>query len=64
MNIPISVEPFLVDDLVPTDDEIGWAVKRLQTHRSRGPSGMRDEHLKGWIAAVKRKEREEAVAEK
>ena len=25
-NIPVSVEPFLVDDLVPTEDEIEWAV--------------------------------------
>ena len=26
-NIPISVEPFPVEDLVPTEDEIEWAVK-------------------------------------
>ena len=26
-NIPVSVEPFLVDDLVPMEDEIEWAVK-------------------------------------
>ena len=63
-NISISVEPFLVDDLVPTEDEIEWVVKRLQNHRSRGPSGMWAEHLKGWIAAAKRKEREEAATEK
>ena len=46
-NIPISVEQFLVDDLVLMEEEIEWAVKRLQNHRSRGPSGMRAEHLKG-----------------
>ena len=28
-NIPIYVEPFPVDDLVPTEDKIEWAVKRL-----------------------------------
>ena len=26
-NIPVSVEPFLVEDLVPTEDEIEWEVK-------------------------------------
>ena len=63
-NIPIYVEQLLVDDLVPTEDEIEWAVKRLQNHRSGGPSGMQAKHLKGWIAAAKRKEREEAAAKK
>ena len=28
-NIPISVEPFLVDDLVSKEDNIEWALKRL-----------------------------------
>ena len=46
-NIPISVEPFSVDNSVPTEDEIEGAVKRLHNHRSGGPSGMRAEHLKG-----------------
>ena len=62
-NTPISVEPFLVDDSVPMEDDIYWAVKRLQNHHSREPSGMRAEHLKGWLAAARKKEREEAAAE-
>ena len=36
-------------------------VKRLRNHRSGGTSGMRDEHLKGWLEG---KQKEEAVAEK
>ena len=28
-NIPVPVEPFPVDDLVPTDDNIEWVVKLL-----------------------------------
>ena len=63
-NIPIPVYPFPVDGSVPTDDDIEWAVKRLRNHRSWGPFGMRYKHLKGWIAAEKWKEREEAAAEK
>ena len=41
MNIPISVQPFTVDESVPTEDDIEWAVKRLRNHRSGGPSGIR-----------------------
>ena len=40
-NIPISVDPFLVDDLLPTKDKIEWAVKHLQNHRSRGFRGCK-----------------------
>ena len=31
-NIPISVQPFPVDDLVPTEDEIEWVVTKLCNH--------------------------------
>ena len=46
-NTPVSVHPFHVDDSVPTDDKIEKAVKPLRNNRSRVPSGMRAEHLKG-----------------
>ena len=62
VNIPIYVEPFLVEDLVPTEDNIEWAVKRLQNHCSGGPSGIRAKHLKGWLAAARKKENEAAAA--
>ena len=35
-TIPISVQPFRVEDSVPTEDEIEWVVTRLHNHRSRG----------------------------
>ena len=53
-----------MDDSAPTEDKVEWVVKRLQNHLSQGPSGMQAEHLKGWLASVKRKEREKAAAEK
>ena len=59
-NIPISVKPVPVDDLVPTEDEMEEAVKNIRRNRSGGPSGMRDKHLKGWLAASKRKKLEAA----
>ena len=60
-NIPIYMEPFLVDDLVPTEDEIEWAVKGLQNHCSGGPSGIRAEHLKRWLAAARKAAKEETA---
>ena len=44
-NIPISVKPFPVDDLVPTVDNIKWAVRRLRDNRSDGSYGMRVEQI-------------------
>ena len=38
-NIPISMHPFLLDDSVPMEDEIEWAVTRLCNHRSGGRQG-------------------------
>ena len=51
-NIPVTVEPALIDNLVPTEDEIAAAVKELQRNRSGGPSRIRAEHIKGWLAAA------------
>ena len=56
-NIPVTVKPSKVDVSVPTEDKIEEAVKKLRRNRSRGPSGMRAEHLKGWLAASKRVKR-------
>ena len=53
---PIPVEyppfPFLVDDSIPDDEEITWAVRRLLLNRSGRPSGMRAEHLRQWLIAA------------
>ena len=53
-NIPVTVAPAEVNDLVPTEDEIEDAVKKLRRNRLGGPSGMRAEHLKGWLASSNR----------
>ena len=55
-NIPISVKPFPVNDLVPTEDKIEWAVTRLRNHCSRGPSGMRSKHIKRWLVTAQNSE--------
>ena len=48
-NTPIYVDTFLVDELIPTEDDIKWAVRRLRNNRSGIPYGMRAEHLQQWI---------------
>ena len=45
--------PSNIDDSIPTEDEISEAVKKLRRNRAGGPSGVRAEHLKGWLAASK-----------
>ena len=56
-NIPVTLRLVKVDNLVPTEDKIEEAVKKLRRNRSGGTSGMQAEHLKGWIAASKREKR-------
>ena len=50
-NIPVTVTLADVDDSVPMEDDIADAVKKLRWNRSGGASGIRNEHLKGWLAA-------------
>ena len=51
-----------MEELIPTEDEIEWAVRRLKKHRSGEVSGMRAEHLKGWLAEVQKEESAAAKA--
>ena len=62
-SIPVEIEPFDVEDGVPDEGEIEWAVKRLHNNRDEGRSRMRKEHLKGWLAAAWRGEKEETAEE-
>ena len=51
-----------MNDSVPTEDKIEWVVKHLRNHRSRGPSGMRAEHLKRWLAAGREVAKDKTMA--
>jgi hypothetical protein len=57
--IPINVNPFAVNDNVPTDGEIQEVVKCLCNGRAGGLGGTRAEHLKWWLSNIKEEEREE-----
>ena len=56
-NIPISVQPFPLDNSVPMEDNIEWEVTQLRNHRSGGASGMRAEHLKRWMATARKSDK-------
>ena len=58
-TIPISVPPSQIDDSVPTEEEVEWAVCILRGHRSGCPSWMRSEHLQEWLQ--EHREAEEAM---
>ena len=62
-NIPISVHPFLVDDSVPTEEEIEWVVTQLINHRYGGASGMRADHLKRLMATARNSKKEKSEKE-
>ena len=51
---------------MPEEGEVEWEVNRLRSNRSGGPLGMREEHIKGWLAAARREDKEgnEAGGEK
>ena len=63
-TIPVTIETCVVEDGVPTEAEIEWAVKRLRNNRAGGASRMRAEDLKGWLAAARRGEKERETATK
>ena len=46
------------------EGKVEWAVKRLQNNRAGEPSRMREEELKGWLAAARRGEKKGETAEK
>ena len=59
-NIPVYVDPYPVEDLVSTENEIEWEVKRLRNKCSGGNSGMQDEKIKGWLVESQKEEATEA----
>ena len=63
-TIPVTIEPFVVEDGIPTEAEVEWAVKRLRNNRAGGPSRMRAEDLKGCLAVARRGEKERETATK
>ena len=57
----MRIERFEVEDKVPDEGEIEWAVKRLRNNRSGGPLQIQAEHLKRWLGAAQRGETGETM---
>ncbi len=57
--IPININPFAVNDNVPTDGEIWEVVKCLRNSRAGGVGGMCTKHLKRWLSGIEEEERED-----
>ena len=63
-SISVDIEPFAVEDGVPDEGQIKWAVKRLRNNRAGGTSRMREEDLNGWLAEARRGEKKGETGEK
>ena len=48
-TIPVTIDPFEVEDGIPSKAEVEWAVKRLRNNRAGGPSRMQAEDLKAGL---------------
>ena len=47
--IPVRVPPFLLNDSIPENKEITWAVRRLHLNHPGSSPGMRAEYLRQWF---------------
>jgi hypothetical protein len=59
LPLPIRVDPALVNDAAPTEAELRMLVGELRNGRAAGTTGMKAEHIKGWLADIKWEERED-----
>ena len=47
--IPINIQPFDIDDLVPKESKIQAVVRGLRNGRAGGVSGIKAKHIKQWM---------------
>ena len=47
-SIPVSLDPFPVNESVPKEEVVARSVRNLRLNRSGGPSVMQAEHLQYW----------------
>ena len=55
--LPFNFPFFKISNDMPTDLEVHAVVRGLQNGRTRGATGMKAEHLKGWLDKVQHKEK-------
>jgi hypothetical protein len=57
----LNADPSNVPDAAPTDSKLRAVVGNLHNGRAVGATGMKAEHMKKWLADMKRKEAEDGV---
>ena len=60
----MSLTPFPVEKLVPTEDKIEWVVKQLRNNCSGGESGMQAKHLKWWLVTARKADKDRETSGK
>ena len=57
--IPINVEPFDIEDLVPEDTKLRGVATGLGNSRPEGSGGIRAEHIKVWLRGIREDEEDD-----
>ena len=52
----MALTPFLVEESIPNEEEVVWAINCLRRNRARDPYGIRAEHLRSWMRVYMREE--------
>ena len=52
----MSAKPLPVEESVPVEEKIEWAVQSMGDNHYIGPYGMRAEHLRGWFREARKAE--------
>jgi hypothetical protein len=55
--LPINVQPFDINDDVPSDSEIKEVVRELQNGQAAGATGLQAKHIKVWLQDVVQEEK-------
>jgi hypothetical protein len=55
--LPYNFLHFKISNDMPTDSEMGMVVTGLKNGQAAGATGMRAEHIKGWLDKIQRKEK-------
>ena len=48
-DIPTSIPTSIIEDSIPTEEEVKWSVQRLWGKWSGGPFQMRAKNLREWL---------------
>ncbi len=59
---PINVQPFDINNNVPSNSEIRKVVREVQKRQAAGAMGLQAEHIKMWLRDVVQEDKEQTIA--